>query len=178
MAALYLTTVVALLVTNTLLVSAAPGFKGEANMLDRLTSLLDQNENQEQAEMAKVDQKEADNQFYKDREDLLAQVILEMLTNKKTEIESVDKQESTDKKETEMNKITQEIDEDIKQQCQDEEEMTFIQNVFDKLLQVNKKEQEIAQALEDKISQLQAIQTSLKSLEAEVQQRGGKGYGK
>ena len=44
MAALYLTTVVALLVTSTLLVSAAPGFKGQANMLDRLTSLLDKNQ--------------------------------------------------------------------------------------------------------------------------------------
>ena len=174
MAALYLTTVVALLVTSTVLVSGAPGFKGKANMLDRLTFLLDQNEKQEQAQVTGTDQKEADNQFYKDQEDVLSQMILEMLTNKKTDIESVDKQESIDKKETDMDKITQEINEDIKQQSQDEEEMTFIQNVYDNLLQVNEKEQKIAEALKEKISQLQTIQTSLESLEAETQKGKGK----
>ena len=191
MAALYLTTVVALLVTSTVLVSAAPGYKDKSNMLDRLDSLLDQNEELEQAQMAGIDQKEADNQFFwhniffKAQEDLLAQMILEMLTNKKTEIESVDQQQWLDKKEADMYKITEKTDQDIKQQAQHEEEMTFFQSIFDNLLQRNKKEQEIAEALKEKISQLQTIQTSLKSMEAEAQKKkrgrgrkGGGGFGK
>ena len=179
MAALYLTTVVALLVTSTVLVSTAPCYKDEANRLDKLASLLDQNENQEQVQMAGTDHKGVDNQFYKDQEDLLAEMILEMLTNKKTEIESVDKQESADEKETDTYKITQNTNRDIEQQAQHERETTFTQNLFDKLLQLNKKEQEIAEALNEKIIQLQAIQTSLKSLEAKAQQgRGDKGRGK
>ena len=93
-----------------------------------------------------TDQKEADSQ-----EDLLSRMIFEMLT-KKMEIESWD--QSPDKKETD--KATQ--------------EEIVVQSISNKLLQMGKEEQEIAQALEEKISQLQTIQTSLKSLKAEVQQ--------
>ena len=154
MATLYLTTVVALLVTSTVLVTGTPVYKDEANMLDKLTSLLERNQNQEQAQMAEVNQEEADNQLYKDQEDLLSQMILEMLTNKKMEIESVDQKQSSDMKETD--KATQ--------------ENISMQSISKKLLEINKEEQEIAEALVEKISQLQMIQTSLKSLEAKAQQ--------
>ena len=194
MAPLYLTTVVALLVTSTVLVSGVPVPKDEANLLDKLISLLEQNENQEQAQMtdieqklsqmADIDQEDADNQIYKDQDNLLTQMTLEMLTNKEIETESWDQQQSSDMKEND--KITQKIDQDIQQQAQHEEEMNNIQSISDKMLQLNKEEQEIAEALEEKISQLQTIQTSLKSLEAEAQegklgkvQDGyyGRGYG-
>ena len=168
MAPLYLTTVVALLITSTVLVSGVPVYKDEANMLDKLISLLEQNENQEQAQMADIDQEDADNQIYKDQDNLLTQMIYEMLTNKEIEIESWDQQQLSDMKEND--KITQTIDQDIQQQAQHEEEMTDIQSISDKLLQLNKEEQEIAEALKEKISQLQTIQTSLKSLEAEAQE--------
>ena len=168
MAPLYLTTVVALLITSTVLVSGVPVPKDEANMLGKLISLLEQNENQEQAQMADIDQEEADNQIYKDQDNLLTQMIYEMLTNKEIEIESWDQQQSSDMKEND--KITQKIDQDIQQEAQHEEEMTDIQSISDKMLQLNKEEQEIVEALEEKISQLQTIQTSLKSLEAEAQE--------
>ena len=179
MAPLYLTTVVALLVTSNVLVSGVPVPKDEANMLDKLISLLEQNENQEQAQMtdteqeqaqmADIDQEEADNQIYKDQDNLLTQMILEMLANKEIEIESWDQQQLSDKKEND--KITQKIDQDIQQQAQHEEEMNNIQSTYEKLLQLNEKEQEVVEALEEKISQLQTIQTSLKSLEAEAQEQ-------
>ena len=181
MAPLYLTTVVALLVTSTVLVSGVPVYKDEANMLGKLISLLEQNENQEQAQMADIDEEDADNHIYKDQDNLLTQMILEMLTNQEIEIESWDQQQSSDKKETD--KITQKTDQDTQQQAQHEEEMTEIQSTYEKLLQLNEKKQEIAEALEEKISQLQTIQTSLKSLEAEAQRKrhrkfGGGGFGK
>ena len=175
MAPLYLTTVVALLVTSTVLVSGVPVYKDEANMLGKLISLLEQNENQEQAQMADIDQEDADNQIYKDQDNLLTQMILEMLTNQEIEIESWDQQQSSDMKEND--KITQTIDKDIQQQAQHEEEMTEIQSTYEKLLQLNEKKQEIAEALEEKISQLQTIQTSLKSLEAEAQRKGHRKFG-
>ena len=178
MASLYLTTVVALLVTSTVLVSGVPVPKDEANMLGKLISLLEQNKNQEQAQMtdieqklsqmADIDQEDADNQIYKDQDNLLTQMIYEMLTNQEIEIESWDQQQSSDMKDTD--KITQKTDQDIQQQAQHEEEMTDIQSISDKLLQLNKKEQAIAEALVEKIGQLQTIQTSLKSLETEAQE--------
>ena len=251
MAPLYLTTVVALLVTSTVLGSGVPVYEDKANTLDTLISLLELNENQKQAQMADkdkeepelqlykeqenllaqmilkmltskeieienmdqqqlsdmketdkitkkidqdvqqqaqmadldqedaqmvvLDQEDADNQIYEDQNNSLTQIILEMLTNKEIEIESWDQQLSSDKKETD--KITQKIDQDTQQQAQHEEEMNSIQSTYEKLLQLNEKEQEIVEALEEKISQLQTIQTSLKSLEAEAQQvqLGGKG---
>ena len=174
MAPLYLTTVVALLITSTVLVSGVPVYKDEAKRLDTLISLLELKENQEEAQMADIDQEEADKQL-QDQDNLLTQMILEMLTNKEIEIESWDQQQSSDKKDTD--KITQKTDQDIQQQAQHEEEMNNIQSTYEKLLQLNKKEQEIVEALEEKISQLQTIQTSLKSMEAEAQQvqKGGKG---
>ena len=135
MAPLYQTTVVALLVTSTVLVSAAPVYDDKANMLDKLVSLLDRTENQEQAQMTRIRQTEADNE---DQEDLLSQMILEMLMNKLVEKESA----------TGLQEDKQAEEQTLDQQ--DKEEMTFIQNMYDKLNNIEKEAQEIAQVLKEK----------------------------
>ena len=104
MATLYLTTVVvALLVTSTLLASGAPVYNDKANMLDKLASLLDQIENQEQAQMTGIDQKE----------NLLSQMILEMLTNKVAEKESMEEYEGMALLQSIANKFQREREEQM-----------------------------------------------------------------
>ena len=130
MSSLYLATVVGLLIASAALVSAAP-----VNMLDRLATFLEQNENREMAQMADIDQKEADNQFYKDQEDTLTQMILKMLMNQQVEKESMTG--------------TQDNKQAVKQtpDHQDKEDITFIQSMYDKLSSIEEEIQEIAQAL-------------------------------
>ena len=122
MSPLYLTTMIGLLVTSTVLVSGAPVYNDRANMLDRLSSLLDQVENQEQAQMTEIGQEEAD---IEDQEDLLSHMIQEMLINKQAEKES-------------------------SVSLQEENEQAERQTLYDKLNTIEKEVQEIAQAMREK----------------------------